>query len=141
MIRVAINVRSAPVGLFKRISLFIFALLALTSCQAKSQKEELPVSESNESNESNVSVFQEVPQRTIVREFDIVADEYRDYMNSSGTYSFSYIGPKNVHIKVYDDGSFTADGLTVMRADGTAGSEYEFWCGSPSTHRAYFFNL
>lgn len=133
--------RSAPVGLFKRISLFIFALLALTSCQAISQKEELPVSESNESNESNVSVFQEVPQRTIVREFDIVADEYRDYMNSSGTYSFSYIGPKNVHIKVYDDGSFTANGLTVMRADGTAGSEYEFWCGSPSTHRAYFFNL
>lgn len=124
--------------LLKRICLFIFALLALTSCQSKSQKEELPVSESNV---SNVSVSQEVPQRTIVREFDIVADEYRDYMNSSGTYSFSYIGPKNVHIKVYDDGSFTANGLTVMRADGTAGSEYEFWCGSPSTHRAYFFNL
>lgn len=121
--------------LLKRICLFIYVLLALTSCQSKSQKEELSVSK------SNVSVSQEVPQPTIVREFDIVADEYRDYRNSAGTYSFSYIGTKTLHIKVYSNGSATADNIPVRRADGTAGSEYEFVCARPSKHRAYFFNL
>ena len=121
--------------LLKRICLFICVLLALTSCQSKSQKEELPVSK------SNVSVSQEVPQPTLVREFNVVADEYRDYSNSSGTYSFSYIGTKTLHIKVYSDGSAKADYMDVLRADGTAGSEYEFFCANPSRHRAYFFNL